>query len=183
MLLDHFDPNAIQDLESARQAIVHILNLVEELSSDNITLRQEKQQLRDENNRLKGEQGKPQVKPSKKPHSTSSSDHSSEQPRRRRKKRTRRARNKCIQIDREWKLELDHAQLPEDAKHKDYVSVVVQDVKLVTDNIRFLKEKCYSTSQSKTYLAELPAGYEGGFGPGMPATDSSLGIRGTSIFC
>jgi hypothetical protein len=132
-------------------------------------LREEIQRLRDENNRLKGEQGKPQVKPSKKPQSTSPSDHSSEQPRRRRKKRTRRPKVKRIQIDREWKLELDHAQLPEDAQGKGYVPVVVQDVRLVTDNIRFLKEKCYSTSHNKTYLAELPTGYEGQFGPGVHA--------------
>lgn len=168
-MLEHFDPNDIQDLESARQAIIHILNLVEELASENRTLREEIQRLRDENNRLKSEQGKPQVKPSKRPQSTSPSDHSSEQPRRRRKKRTRRPKVKRIQIDREWKLELDHTQLPEDAQGKGYVPVVVQDVRLVTDNIRFLKEKCYSTSQNKTYLAELPAGYEGQFGPGVHA--------------
>jgi regulator of replication initiation timing len=168
-MLEHFDPNDIQDLESARQAIIHILNLVEELASENQALREENQRLRDENNRLKGEQGKPQVKASKKPHTTSTSDHSSEQPRRRRKKRSRRPKVKRIQVDREWKLELDHTQLPEDAQRKDYVPVVVQDVKLVTDNIRFLKEKCYSASENKTYLAELPAGYEGEFGPGVRA--------------
>jgi hypothetical protein len=168
-MLEHFDPNDIQDLESARQAILHVLNLVEELASENRTLREENQSLRDENNRLKGEQGKPQVKPSKKPRATSTSDHSSEQPRRRRKKRTKKPKVKHIQIDREWKLELDHTQLPQDAKHKEYVPVVVQDVRLTTDNIRFLKEKCHSASQNKTYLAELPAGYEGGFGPGVRA--------------
>lgn len=36
-------------------------------------------------------------------------------------------------------------------------------------NIRFLKEKRYSASQKQTYLAELPAGYEGEFGPGVHA--------------
>ena len=47
--------------------------------------------------------------------------------------------------------------------------VVVQDVRLTTDKVRFLKEKCYSPSQNQTYLAELPAGYEGEFGPGVRA--------------
>jgi hypothetical protein len=42
-------------------------------------------------------------------------------------------------------------------------------VRLTTDNIRFLKEKCYSPSQRRTYLAELPAGYKGEFGPGVRA--------------
>jgi hypothetical protein len=38
---------------------------------------------------------------------------------------------------------------------------------LRTDNIRFLKEKFYSPSQQQTYLAALPAGYAGEFGPGI----------------
>ena len=168
-MLEHFDPNDIQDLEGARQAIIHNLNLVEELASENRALREENQRLRDELNRLKGEQGKPRVKASKKSGATNTSDHSSEQARRRRQKRTRRSKVKHIQIDRECKLELDRTQLPEDAEFKGYVPVVVQDVRLATDNIRFLKEKRYSPSQKQTYLAKLPIGYEGEFGPGVHA--------------
>jgi hypothetical protein len=41
--------NRIQD-EGARQAIVRLLNLVEELAAENHTLREENQQLRNENN-------------------------------------------------------------------------------------------------------------------------------------
>ena len=74
--------------EGARQAIIQLLDLVEELLSETRELREENQRLRDENNRLKGEQGKPQIKASKKPGTTRTSDHSSEQARRRRKKRT-----------------------------------------------------------------------------------------------
>lgn len=169
MILEQFDPNDIQDLEGARQAILHILNLVEELVTENRELREENQRLRDENNRLKGEQGKPEIKASKKPRSTSTSDHSSEQVRRRGKKRTRRAKVQEIPIDREWTLDLDRTQLPADAEFKGYVPVVVQDVRLTTDNIRFLKEKRYSSSEKRTYLAGLPAGYEGEFGPGVHA--------------
>jgi hypothetical protein len=168
-MLEHFDPNDIQDLDGARQAIIHLLNLVEELASENRELREENQRLRDEINRLKGEQGKPRIKASKKPDTTRTSDHSSEQARRRRKKRTRRSKIKDIQIDREHKLELDRRQLPDDAKFKGYVPVVVQDVRLTTDNVRFLKEKYYSPSQQQTYLAELPVGYQGEFGPGVHA--------------
>ena len=109
--------------------------------SENKELRAENQRLRNEINRLKGEQGKPEVKASKKPDTTGTTDHSSEQARRRRKKRTRRAKTKDIRIDRERKLELDRTQLPEDAEFKGYVPVVVQDVRLTTDNVRFLKEK------------------------------------------
>jgi hypothetical protein len=169
MILEHFDPDDIQDLEGARQAIIHVLNLVEELASENRELREENQRLRDEINRLKGEQGKPGIKASKKPGTTGSRDHSSEQARRRRKQRTRRPKVKRIQVDRECRLELDRTQLPADAELKGYVPVVVQDVRLTTDNVRFLKEKRYSASQRQTYLAELPVGYEGEFGPGVHA--------------
>jgi len=168
-MLEHFDPNDIQDLEGARQAITHLMNLVEELGSEKSALREENQRLRDEINRLKGEQGKPRIKASKKPDTTGTTDHSSEQARRRRKKRTRRSKVKEIRVDREWKLELDPTELPADAKLKEYVPVVVQDVRITTDNIRFLKEKRYSQSERKTYFAALPAGYEGAFGPGVRA--------------
>jgi len=46
---------------------------------------------------------------------------------------------------------------------------VVQDILLQTDNIRFYKQKYYSASTRMTYLAELPHGYEGQFGPGIKA--------------
>ena len=36
-----------------------------------------------------------------------------------------------------------------------------------TDNVKFLKEKFYSGSTGKTYLAPLPPGYAGEFGPGL----------------
>jgi len=169
-MLDSFDPNDIQDIDGARQAIIYLLNLIEDLVAENRALREEIQRLRDENNRLKGEQGKPKVKPSKKaPSAHSEGDHSSESERRTRKPRERRAKVTQIQIDREVTLTLDCEQLPQDAEFKDYVPVVVQDVRLTTDNIRFLKEKRYSPSQNKTYLAELPAGYDGEFGPGIRA--------------
>ena len=47
-MLEGFDPNQIQDDEGARRAIVMVLNLVEELKSENQKLREQKQRLRDE---------------------------------------------------------------------------------------------------------------------------------------
>jgi cell division protein FtsB len=69
-MLENFDLNSIQDIEGARQAIIQLLNLVEELVGENRKLREENQQLRDEINRLKGEQGKPNIKANKKRSST-----------------------------------------------------------------------------------------------------------------
>jgi hypothetical protein len=59
--------------------------------------------------------------------------------------------------------------LPPDAAFKGYEVVVVQDVVFRTENIRFLKEKYYAPSTGRTYLAPLPRGYDGQFGPGLKA--------------
>jgi hypothetical protein len=45
---------------------------------------------------------------------------------------------------------------------------------LKTDNVRFLKEKYYSPSLGCTYLAELPTGYDGQFGPGIKSLSLTL---------
>jgi hypothetical protein len=65
---------------------------------------------------------------------------------------------------------VDPALLPADAVFKGYESVVVQDILITTDNVLFLKEKWYSPSAGRAYLAELPTGYEGEFGPGVYTT-------------
>jgi hypothetical protein len=51
---------------------------------------------------------------------------------------------------------------------------VVQDILVKTDNVRFRKEKYYSASRGKIYLAKLPRGYEGQFGPGVKALIPAL---------
>ena len=162
-MLTGFDPNQIQDLEGARQAIVLLLNLVEEVKQENEQLRERVQQLRDEISRLKGEQGKPDIKPGKK--KGQGNDHSSEKERRQAKKWQKGSKVAKVKVDREQVLPVDKSELPGDAGFKGYEPVVVQELKIETDNIRFLKEKYYSPSAKKTWLAALPAGYEGEFGP------------------
>lgn len=61
-----FSPETIQDLAGAHTVIRALLNLVEELQAENQALRKQVGELRDEVNRLKGEQGRPQIKPDKK---------------------------------------------------------------------------------------------------------------------
>lgn len=164
-MLEGFDPNQIQDLEGARQAVVMLLNLVEALKTENQTLREQCQRLRDEINRLKGEQGKPNVKPNRQ--KRVSSDHSSEQERRQPKERKKRRKLDRVKIDRTEELDVEPERLPADAEFKGHEEVVVQDLSIHTDNVLFRKRKYYSASESKTYLAELPPGYEGEFGPGL----------------
>ena len=59
-MLEHFDPNTIQD-EALRQVVIELMNLVENLHAKVQEQAEEMQRLRDENNRLKGEQGKPAI--------------------------------------------------------------------------------------------------------------------------
>ena len=160
------DPTKIQDIESARQAIIELFNLVEELKQENVKLRAENQRLRDENNRLKGEQGQPDIKLDKK---SKSKNYSSENERKKAKTRRKRRKINQLRIDREEVVQIDKTTLPADAQFKGYEAVVVQDIKITSDNIRFLKEKYYSASAKRSYLAELPAGYQGQFGPGVRA--------------
>ena len=152
--------------EKARECIVRLLNIIEDLTAALWSAQAEIQRLRDENNRLKGEQGKPNIKANA-PKSPLPLNYSSEQERHVPKPWSKDTKKDKIHIDREETLRVDPAILPPDAEFKGYEEVVVQDVILRTDNICFRKEKYYSPSQGKTYLAPLPAGYSGQFGPGI----------------
>jgi hypothetical protein len=148
----------------AREGMIRLLNLVEELAGENRRLQTENQQLRDEISRLKSEQGRPMVKPNMPP---PSGDISSEKERRKPKQWSKGSKAKRITIDREETRRVDPTALPADAVFKGYEDVVVQDVVFRADTVLFHKEKYYSPSAGKTYLAELPTGYEGQFGPGI----------------
>src|SRR5665648_483449 len=152
-MLDKLDLNAIQD-ENARELIRQLLNLVEKLSADLRDAQVEIQRLRDENNRLKGEQGKPRIKGNTP--KSSPTNHSSENERHQSRQRHKKSKKAEIQIDREQVVEVDPTVLPKDAKFKGYEDVVVQDILLQIDNIQFHKQKYYSSSTRMTYLAELP---------------------------
>jgi len=165
-MLDDLDLSAIQD-ERARALLVRLLNLIEDLSADLRAAQEEIQRLRDENNHLKGEQGKPTVKPNTTP--PDSTDHSSERERRQPTERVKRAKRGTITIDREQTLRIDRTTLPPDAEFKGYEDVVVQDLVIRTDNVLFHKEVFYAPSASQSYRAPLPRGYSGEFGPGVKA--------------
>ena len=72
-MLENFDPTTIED-EGLRQVFITLMNLVENLSTKVQEQAEEIQRLRDENNRLKGEQGKPKIKPTQTQHLALSSE-------------------------------------------------------------------------------------------------------------
>lgn len=164
-MLSDFDINNIRDLDRAINYIRKLLNLVETLGQENRELKRQNQELRDEINRLKGEQGKPTIKPNKK----NPGQYSSEKERKKSKKRKKRGKKDRIKTHKTQICSLDKSLLPKDAQFKGYDPVVVQDIKFESHNTLFMKEKYYSPSLKKAYLASLPPGYEGEFGPAIKA--------------
>lgn len=127
--------------------------------------------MREELNRLKGEQGKPDIKANPKPlQHNISSEHERKGAVRPPRKRSPKKDN--IIITRTKICRVDPVSLPPEAIFKGYKNVVVQDLKIEPDNVEFQKEVYYSPSQKKTYMAELPPGYQGEVGP----TLKSLGL-------
>src|SRR5579862_4512197 len=160
---EELDPSTIED-EGLRQVFLSLMNVVEKLSTKVAELTEENQRLRDENNRLKGEQGKPKMKAN-----TPATHLSSEKERREFQPHQKGNKHTVIRIDRVEVLKIDGEYLPQDAQFKGYEEVIVQDIDFRTENIQFRKEKYYSPSQKRTYLATLPTGYKGQFGPGVRA--------------
>jgi hypothetical protein len=172
-MFDDIDLTGIQD-ENARQLIHRLLNLIEQLSADLRDYQAENRRLRDEINRLKGEQGKPKVKANVAKPPVVSGGRSSEKERHKPRWRTKGSKKAVIRIDREEVAEVDRASLPVEAEFKGYEDVVVQDIVVKTDNICFHREKYYAPSTHQTYRGELPRGYEGQFGPGVKALIPTL---------
>ena len=163
-MLEDLDLHSIAD-EQARELVKRLLNLLEDVRADLRAAQAEIQRLRNEINRLKGEQGQPAIKPNTP--QPPPKDLSSEQERRTPKAWSKGRKTDRIPIDREHVVAIDPTGLPPDAVFKGYEDVVVQDVLFRTDNVLFRKEKFYSPSQHTTYVASLPPGYRGQFGPGI----------------
>ena len=162
-MLNDLDIDNIRNLDDALDVIRNLLNLVETFRQENLELKRQNQELRDEINRLKGEQGKPKIKPSKK----TPSQYSSEKERREPKKRKKHSKKDRIKTHNTQICSVDKSILPEDVQFKGYERVVVQGIKFEAYNTLFLKEKYYSPSLNKTYLAPLPSGYDGEFAPAI----------------
>ena len=157
------DLTGLED-ERARAIIGLLLNLVEDLRGELKKAHQEIAYLRERLRLRQGGDGTPGDKPESSPPQQT---HSSEKERSEPKERTKRAKLSEIKIDKEVKLDLDRATLPPDAQDKGYEAVVVQELRIATENVRFLRKKYYSASMGKTYLAPLPEGYRGEFGPNV----------------
>ncbi len=175
-MLDELDLSGITDPE-ARRIVGLLLNVIETQATEIATLRAENQRLRDEVNRLKGEQGAPTIVPSKR----AVADHASERERRaERPARPRVDKRSLLHIDRTQEQEIDPALLPPDAERKGYAEFVVQDVALRTDTVLFRCARWYAASTRRSYQAPLPDDYreQGHYGPGLKALALQLYYQG-----
>ena len=110
--------------KKAQSIHVQLLNLVEMLLAQNEEVKIENQKLKDEINRLKGEQGKPDIRKQTK----SPENHSSETEREN-KKPPKRSRNKKSQVKVTRILEVDVTDnMPPDVICKGHESRVIQDI-------------------------------------------------------
>lgn len=144
-----------------------LLNAVEDYSSQITQLKEELQKSKDEVRRLKGEKGKPDIKPSKEANTNEEN-----KPERKNKKRRlfgRKSKKKDkIKITRTECISVDRDHLPEDAEYKGKRSVVIQDIKIDPDNIRFEIERFYSRTLKQAIEGKIPVEYQGSeFGPGI----------------
>src|SRR5437667_11415452 len=138
-MLDDLDLSSIPD-DRTRELIIRLLNIIETVTADLRAAQTENQRLRDEINRLKGEQGTPPTRPNT---PAPTVDHSPAEERHRPVERVKRGKRERITIDRTKELVVDPASLPADAEFKGYEEVVVQDVVIRTDNVLFRQEKGY----------------------------------------
>lgn len=150
-----------------KTVISNLLNVIELLVAENKQLREENQKLRDENNRLKGEQGKPSIRKKTQCNKNISSEKERRKDNKQKKKRLKKKNR--IAVNRVKICKIDKDQLPADAVFKGYQSVVVQDIVIRPDNIKFKKEIYYSAMLKQTFVAPLPPGYQGEYGPGIKA--------------
>ena len=175
-MLDDLDLSGVTDPE-ARRILDLLRNVIEAQAAEIATLRAENQRLRDEVNRLKGEQGTPTILPTKRV----AADHASERERRaERPARPRVDKRSLLHIDRTEEREVDPALLPPDAERKGSAEFVVQDVVLRTDTVLFRCAKWYAASTGRSYQAPLPEGYaeQGHYGPRLKALALQLSYQG-----
>ena len=150
---------------------IRIFNIMEFLLQSYVQLTEENKSLKDEINRLKGEKGRPDIKPNvpKKENDV---------PEQKEKKEWNKGtKNDKINIDRTVIIPVDRDNLPADAMFKGYQDRIVQNASLRTDNVMVRMEVWYSESEGRTIVAPLPEGIDGQFGSDLKALIHLLHFR------
>ena len=158
--VEHINPREITDLGELQNLMVVFMNILESQSKRIDELEKENQDLKNEINRLKGEQGDLPPRP---PKSVSG------QPPKKKKKSQQKnnkqgPKNAKIEIDNIVKCEIDKSLLPVDAKFHGYREVIQQDIIFKRNNTLYQIPLYYSKSERRLYSGNLPEEYAGEFG-------------------
>lgn len=168
--LQKLDPRKMSDPVQLQEALVLVINLLDQQTSLIEELRQENQALKDEINRLKGEHGDPKfpfTPKSKQPRPNTGPA----------KKKSGRGKNHKMGSSKKGKLKIhrtrevlpDLSTLPTDAVLKEYKNYIQQDVRFEACNTLYRVAIYHSVSQAKTYRAPMPTDFRGQFGRGIVA--------------
>jgi hypothetical protein len=171
-MFDNIDVDGIDNPE-LKKLVVLLLNAIEQELQKNRLLTEEAQRLRDENARLKGGNPKPRF-----PSSKTRQNHSSEQERNEPKVWHKKSKQDQLTVTRTEPIVIPVSELPVDAEFKGWEQYYVQELHLVTEVICYKRAKYYSASAKKSYLAPLPPGCDGHFGPSLRSLALYLGHAG-----
>jgi len=144
---------ALRDRVETQAQEIQILGEQNALQAEQI------QDLRDEISRLKGEKGRPNIKPSNL-HKADSSGGGKGQ-----KTRGKPSKKKTHKLKIHHERVLEPEDLPEGSKFKGYKAFTVQDIEINLKNTRYLRAR-YETPEGQTVTGELPEGVSGShYGP------------------
>ena len=190
------DPKSLDltSITTLQQGVTSSANLIESVNTAIKLLIEDNQNLRNEVAELKGEQGKPDIRPQSTPKDNDKDDKnddddnddtstqdspnnkkteiSSEKERNSDKDKPvkKRRTNEEITITKTEIIVLDPSVLPADAVFKGYQTYLVQDIVFELNNIEYKREEYYSASENRTYVAEIPIMCNGShFGPNVRA--------------
>jgi hypothetical protein len=155
-----------RQLALADQSREQLVAIIEAQATELRALREVVQQLRDEVARLKGEQGKPQVRPQAR------QDRSSERERPKDPAPTppvAAAAPAVPVVQREEIVRLDRTTLPPTAEHAGYEDYTVQDIVCFAEAVRYRREAFRDPKTGERWVAPLPPGVTDHFGPQVKA--------------
>jgi hypothetical protein len=148
----------------ARQLLERLIAIIEALLGELRDLKELVQAQRDEIARLKGEQGKPQIRPQVR------QDRSSERERPRESEAAPTLPEpRVLPVQREVVLRLDRETLPPGAEHAGYEDCTVQDIVFFAEEVRYRREAFREPRTGERWVAPLPAGVTDHFGPQVKA--------------